>query len=76
MWFCTAIAAEGKNLPTKVFIDGMECEVLYAGAAPGLVAGAWQLNVRVPEYASKGGVVWRAGERESPVGVFVALAGE
>ena len=42
-----------ENLPTKVFIDGIECEVLYAGAAPGLVAGAWRLNVRVPEDASK-----------------------
>jgi uncharacterized protein (TIGR03437 family) len=62
-----------ESLPAKVFIDGMECEVLYAGAAPGLVAGTWQLNVRVPDYASKGGVVWRAGDRESPVGVFIAL---
>ena len=62
-----------ENLTTKVFIDGIECEVLYAGQAPGLVAGAWQLNVRIPEFASKGEVVWRAGERESVEGVFVAL---
>lgn len=62
-----------ENLPTKVFIDGIECEVLYAGQAPGLIAGAWQLNVRIPEFASKGEVVWRAGERESVEGVFVAL---
>ncbi len=62
-----------ENLPTKVFIDGIECEVLYAGQAPGLIAGAWQLNVRIPEFASKGEVVWRAGERESVEGVFVSL---
>jgi uncharacterized protein (TIGR03437 family) len=62
-----------ENLPTKVFVDGIECEVLYAGQAPGLIAGAWQLNVRIPEFASKGEVVWRAGERESVEGVFVAL---
>jgi uncharacterized protein (TIGR03437 family) len=62
-----------ENLPTKVFIDGIECEVLYAGQAPSLIAGAWQLNVRIPEFASKGEVVWRAGERESVEGVYVAL---
>ncbi|OYW10721.1 MAG: hypothetical protein B7X34_04255, partial [Acidobacteriia bacterium 12-62-4] len=27
-----------ENLPNKVFIDGMECEVLYAGQVPGLIA--------------------------------------
>jgi uncharacterized protein (TIGR03437 family) len=54
-----------ENLPTK--------EVLYASQAPGLIAGAWQLNVRIPEFASKGEVVWRAGERESVEGVHVAL---
>ncbi len=58
-----------ETLPQKVFMDGMECEVLYSGGKDGL----WQLNVRVPEFAVKGEVVWRAGERESGVGVFVAL---
>ncbi|MBI1895708.1 MAG: lamin tail domain-containing protein [Acidobacteria bacterium] len=32
-----------------VEIDGMPAEVTYAGAAPGMVAGVWQVNVRVPE---------------------------
>ena len=58
-----------ENLPSKVFIDGIDCEVLYAAGKDGL----WQLNVRVPEFASKGEVVWRAGERESVEGVYVAL---
>jgi len=56
-------------LPVKVFMDGMECEVLYAGGKDGL----WQLNVRVPEFAVNGRVVWRAGERESGEGVSIAL---
>ena len=34
--------------PFKVRIADRECEVLYGGAAPGLVAGLVQLNVRVP----------------------------
>ena len=35
-------------LPVKVYIAGREVPILYAGAAPGLVAGLLQLNVRVP----------------------------
>jgi uncharacterized protein (TIGR03437 family) len=56
-------------LPVKVFVDGIESEVLYSGA----VGGLWQVNVRIPEFAVKGEVVWRVGERESQEGVFVAL---
>ncbi|MFN0103387.1 MAG: IPT/TIG domain-containing protein [Bryobacteraceae bacterium] len=56
-------------LPVKVFVDGMESEVLYSGGKDGL----WQVNVRIPEFAVKGEVVWRVGERESQDGVFVAL---
>ena len=58
-----------ENLPQKVFIDGIDCEVLYAGAKDGL----WQINARIPDFAVKGEVVWRAGERESPEGVILAL---
>ena len=57
----------------SAFIDGIESEVLYAGSAPGLIAGVLQLNVRIPEFASKGGVVLRVGDVESQAGVFVAL---
>jgi len=58
-----------ENLPQKVFIDGIDCEVLYSGAKDGL----WQINARIPDFAVKGEVVWRAGERESPEGVILAL---
>ena len=33
----------------KVLIGGEDVEILYAGAAPGLVAGVIQVNARVPE---------------------------
>ncbi|MFN0103959.1 MAG: IPT/TIG domain-containing protein [Bryobacteraceae bacterium] len=58
-----------ESLPVKVFVDGIESEVLYSGA----VGGLWQVNVRIPEFAVKGEVVWRIGERESQEGVWVAL---
>jgi uncharacterized protein (TIGR03437 family) len=38
----------------RVRIGGMDAEVTYAGAAPGLVAGAIQVNARVPANASTG----------------------
>ena len=39
-------------LPVSVLFDGQPAEVLYAGAAPDLVAGALQVNVRVPANAA------------------------
>jgi uncharacterized protein (TIGR03437 family) len=39
-------------LPVSVLFDGQPAQVLYAGAAPDLVAGALQVNVRVPESAA------------------------
>jgi hypothetical protein len=61
------------SLPAKVFIDGMECEVLYAGSAPGLVAGLIQVNVRVPQEASLGGLVVQVAGFDSQEGVFIAI---
>lgn len=40
--------------PFKVRIADRECEVLYGAAAPGLVAGLVQLNVRVPSDIAAG----------------------
>ena len=40
--------------PYKVRIADRECTVLYGGAAPGLVAGLIQLNVRVPDDIAPG----------------------
>ena len=58
----------------RVFVGDVEAEVLYAGAAPGLVAGVLQVNVRVPTGASVGPdtlIEFRAGSRRSQPGVTV-----
>ena len=60
----------------RVFIGGIEAEVLYAGAAPGLVAGVLQINLRVPANAPVGAGVpieFQAGVRRSQPGVTVAI---
>ena len=36
------------STPVTATIDGVAADVIYAGAAPGLIAGAEQINVRVP----------------------------
>ena len=35
-------------MPVTAFIGGLPAEVIYAGAAPGLIAGVVQINVRIP----------------------------
>lgn len=37
------------RLPVKVLVAGREVKVLYAGAAPGLTAGLFQINIELPE---------------------------
>lgn len=37
------------QLPVNVIINGQSAEVLYAGAAPNLIAGLLQVNVRIPD---------------------------
>ncbi len=44
-------------LPARVEIGGIEAEVLYAGAAPVLVAGVFQVNARVPAAVRPGDYV-------------------
>lgn len=62
-------------LAYKVLIAGRECEILYGGAAPGLVAGLVQLNVRVPEDIGPGSVpvFLQAGDAVSPRTVSLAV---
>jgi uncharacterized protein (TIGR03437 family) len=50
-------------LPVKVEIGGISANVLYAGAAPGAVAGLMQIVIRVPAGVQPGGYV--------PVQLFV-----
>jgi uncharacterized protein (TIGR03437 family) len=55
-----SVAAPPLPIPAAaamVGIGGSGAEILYAGAAPGLVAGVTQINVRVPADSSTGGAV-------------------
>jgi uncharacterized protein (TIGR03437 family) len=65
------------RLPVAVSIGGANAEeVLYAGGAPGLVAGVMQLNVRIPAAATPGGAVpllLKVGEVSSQPGVTMAV---
>jgi uncharacterized protein (TIGR03437 family) len=71
----TAAAAQAQNV--SVQIAGIRAEVLYAGAAPGLVSGVLQVNARVPESAASGlqPIQITVGAATSQPGVVVAIAG-
>ena len=58
-------------LPVSVNIGGQPAQVLYAGAAPGLVAGVMQVNVRLPDGISSGAapVILLVGAASSQPGV-------
>ena len=63
-------------LRVAVQIGGMDAQVLYAGAAPGLISGVLQVNVLVPLGAPSGPavpIVLTIGPAESPAGVTLAL---
>jgi uncharacterized protein (TIGR03437 family) len=62
-------------LPVAVQVDGVDCEVLYAGTAPGLVAGVSQVNVRLPDQIRSGNVsvTLKVGAFTSQPGVTVAV---
>lgn len=62
-------------LNASVSIGGQNAEVAYAGAAPGLVAGVFQINVKIPEDAPSGAlpVVVRFGSFASPAGITVQV---
>jgi uncharacterized protein (TIGR03437 family) len=61
--------------PVQVTIGGARAEVLYAGGAPGLTPGLFQLNVRVPAETQAGAqpVVIRVGNNESQRGITIAI---
>jgi uncharacterized protein (TIGR03437 family) len=57
-------------------VDNQECEVLYAGGAYGLVAGVFQVNVKLPDSVPAGGtpgisIQVEGGGQSMPVGLFV-----
>jgi uncharacterized protein (TIGR03437 family) len=64
------------NLPVSVLIGGLPAQVLYAGAAPGLVAGLMQVNVRIPigiDRSRASEVILRVGDYTSQAGVTIAI---
>ena len=65
----------GLALPASVQIDGVDSEVLYAGSAPGLVAGVIQVNVRIPQQIRSGSVpiVLKVGDYASQPLVTIAV---
>jgi uncharacterized protein (TIGR03437 family) len=68
-------AASSLLLPAAVTVGGVAAEVLYAGGAPGLIAGALQINARLSAGTPSGDavpMVLRVGGAPSPV-VTVAV---
>jgi len=63
------------KVPVRVYIDGIEAEVSYYGAAPGLVAGVLQVNARIPSQARSGALplLLRMGDTYSRPGVNVSV---
>jgi uncharacterized protein (TIGR03437 family) len=64
------------RLPVAVRIGNLDAPVLYAGGAPGLVAGLLQINARVPAGVTPGNAVpvqIRVAETVSPSGVTLAV---
>jgi uncharacterized protein (TIGR03437 family) len=61
--------------PVQVLIDGRKAEVQYAGAAPGQVAGLFQVNALIPADASSGNVPIeiQVGNARSQPGMTVAV---
>jgi len=63
------------RLPVTVTIGGRNADVLYAGAAPQLVAGVLQINARIPVGTLPGDapLTFSVGGVSSPAGVTVAV---
>lgn len=63
-------------LPVQVFISNVAAEALYAGAAPGEVAGVLQVNVRVPSGIPSGmqSVVLVVGSARSQENVLISIS--
>ena len=64
-------------LPVSVQIDGKQATVQYAGAAPGNVAGVFQINAIVPLNATPGlvPVIVAVGPHASPANVMINVLG-
>jgi uncharacterized protein (TIGR03437 family) len=64
------------SLPVSITIGGQPAQVLYAGGAPGEVAGLMQINVQIPAGIQTGNavpVVVSVGNVPSQAGVTIAV---
>jgi uncharacterized protein (TIGR03437 family) len=59
----------------KVLVGGLPAEILYAGPAPGLIAGLMQINIRIPDSVGSGQLplLIVAGDNPSQLGVTLAV---
>jgi uncharacterized protein (TIGR03437 family) len=63
-------------LPVSATIGGMAAEVLYAGAAPALIAGLTQVNIQVPQGLPSNpfsSIVLSIGGVSTPPGATVSI---
>jgi uncharacterized protein (TIGR03437 family) len=71
-----ASGAAATVLPVTASIGGVSAPVVYAGAAPGLVAGVAQINVTVPQGLQTDpatSIALKIGSVSTPPGVTVAI---
>ncbi len=71
-----ATGAASTTLPVLATIGGIPSEVTYAGAAPGLVSGVVQINVRIPRDLRASPftpISLRIGSAVTPPGVTVSI---
>lgn len=64
------------KLPVMVTIGGLPADILYAGGAPGIVAGGLQINARVPAGITPGtpaAVIVTISDKSRQAGITVAV---
>jgi uncharacterized protein (TIGR03437 family) len=64
------------KLPVKVFIDGIAATVQYAGPAPSLVEGVFQINALIPagvRHNMNVPVVVQMEDKQTQPGVTLAI---
>ncbi len=63
-------------LPVRFYLNGRQLETLYAGSAPGFIAGSFQVNVRIPTDLTVTGslpIELQVGTRASQANVTIAI---
>jgi len=72
----TGAALARPLLAVSVLVDGQDAQITYAGSAPGQVAGALQVNFRVPPQSRTGsavGLLLKVGRFTSQPGVTISI---